>query len=331
MNFRKYNSIENTYRQKVIDQILQFGFASGNWVVEEKVHGANLSLWYDGSEMLIGKRSGFISDNKSFYSSYKLIPKYQEKVKSLHAELGGVITIYGELFGGHYPHPDIERVKNVKQVQGGVYYNPDIDFYAFDIAHNGKILNLDEAHALFEKHGFFYSEPLFAGSFEDCLKYKNEFQTTIPIRLGLPEIKDNICEGVVIKPVETKYLHSGSRVILKNKNERFTEKSKPKRKKSKLEIKLSENGQKLFDELNSYINENRLRNVISKIGQITDKDFGRILGLLNKDALEDFNKDFGQDFNKLEDKEQKIIKKKIGSVSSDLIRRNFINIIDGIF
>jgi uncharacterized protein YlzI (FlbEa/FlbD family) len=43
-------------------------------------------------------------------------------------------------------------------------------------------------------------------------------------RFALPELNDNHAEGVVIKPNVSAWFHSGSRVILKNKTERFTEK-----------------------------------------------------------------------------------------------------------
>lgn len=41
--FKKYNSIENTYRQEFLDKIKGHGFWEDEFVVQEKVHGANLS------------------------------------------------------------------------------------------------------------------------------------------------------------------------------------------------------------------------------------------------------------------------------------------------
>lgn len=37
--FKKYSSIENTYRKKEIDRIIEQGNATGLWRVSEKVHG----------------------------------------------------------------------------------------------------------------------------------------------------------------------------------------------------------------------------------------------------------------------------------------------------
>lgn len=52
--------------------------------------------------------------------------------------------------------------------------------------------------------------------------------------LGLPPIADNICEGVVIRPVTPTYLRNGCRVLIKNKNARFAEKKRVKKHDAKL-------------------------------------------------------------------------------------------------
>ena len=44
-----------------------------------------------------------------------------------------LLYIFGELFGGGYPHPDFPFVPE-ELVQTGIYYCPGLEFYAFDIA-----------------------------------------------------------------------------------------------------------------------------------------------------------------------------------------------------
>jgi DNA polymerase-3 subunit alpha len=39
MDFKKYSSIENSYRQKTIQSIFEYGFQNHEWVVSEKIHG----------------------------------------------------------------------------------------------------------------------------------------------------------------------------------------------------------------------------------------------------------------------------------------------------
>ena len=159
---------------------------------------------------------------------------------------------------------------------------------------------------------------------EKCINFPIDFDSKIPEWLGLPKIENNLCEGVVIKPNEPKFLWSGSRVILKNKNEAFKEISGHKDGfLPKENIKLSDNGNKLLEEILTYITENRLRNVLSHIGAVTDKDFGKIMGLMNKDIIEDFLKNNDEEFNNLDKKERKFIQKRMGSETSQLLRKNF--------
>lgn len=39
MEFKKYNSIENTYRKKAIQQVYEYGFNGGMWEATNKIHG----------------------------------------------------------------------------------------------------------------------------------------------------------------------------------------------------------------------------------------------------------------------------------------------------
>lgn len=355
MEFRKYNSLENTYLKEELDRIITSGNHLGEFVVQEKVHGANFSIWYDGKTFKMAKRSGFLEENEAFYGAQKVLEKYQNQVENLYKMLNNEdkkenqndtnsandtnpakLAIFGELFGGSYPHKGVERVKNVQKIQSGVFYNPDIDFYVYDICVNGSFLSVDRCNELFAKNSFFYAKTLFRGAFEEALKYPNEFLTTIPFWLDLPEMDDpiapNICEGVVIKPISTKYLPNGSRIILKNKNEKWSEKKQnTSQNASKTEIQLSENGKVLFDELLSLITENRLKNVISKIGKIENKDFGKMMGLLSLDAYEDFCKSFLIPFEELEKEEQKKIKKQMNNEASKLVKTCFRQILEGNF
>jgi Rnl2 family RNA ligase len=244
------------------------------------------------------------------------------------------LTIYGEIFGGSYPHPDVPRNPHATRVQKGVHYHPDNLIYVFDIKINGELVDYDTFATLCDAGNIFRSEPLFRGTFNDCLVFENAYKSTIPARLGLPELtEDNICEGNVIVPVLPDFMWSGSRVILKNKNEAFAEssnKSNKKRVKSE-EIVISEEAQRMYEIMDNHITENRLKNVISKLGKITDKDFGLLMKNMNQDVIEEFMKDNRDDFLKLDKKEQKYITKRMGSNNALLIRANFLNIIDNTF
>jgi len=345
MKFKKFASIDNVSRTKTINYIIEMGFSEGEWEVQEKCHGSNFSIWYDGETMKPAKRSQFIQTDDNFNNCKKVIGELEENVKALWKELDDEyhdenednveVSIFGEIFGGSYSHPDVEKVKGATRVQSGVFYSPDNLFYGFDIMVNGRYLDTKTVEELFERYDFFYAKPLFRGTFKECLEYSNKFQTNIPKWLGLPEIEDNICEGVVLRPVEPKFFGCGSRVILKNKNEKWSEKAH-KQKSVKTVEPLSENAQKILDEVSLYFTENRLKNVLSKIGQVTQKDFGKVMKAFQEDVYEDFNKDHEGDdsFNLdlLEDKkEAKTVHKRACSVGSGIVRSNFQNIIDGTF
>ncbi len=112
-----------------------------------------------------------------------------------------------------------------------------------------------EFNEVFEEAGFIYAKTLFRGSLNECLNYPNKFQSQISGWLGLPQFDENICEGVVIRPVEPCFFGNHARVMLKNKNEKWEEKSYQKKRKplEKEEVKLSTAAQNLIEEATRYI------------------------------------------------------------------------------
>ena len=335
MIFKTYNSIENAYQIRVIDQIKLQGFGKEIFIVQEKVHGANFSFFTDGKEIKIAKRTAFIEKDERFYNAHQILERYRknviqvfEKVKNIYPDIETVV-IYGELFGGGYKHKEIEPFKDAIKVQKGVEYAPHNEFYAFDIKLNGTTyLDTDLANQIFDGSGFFYAKILFQGTLEEALKFPNDFDSKIPAWLGLPEIENNICEGTIVKTLKTKYFGNGSRVILKNKNEKWAEKSKMVRKKRPIqkEVRFSENVQNIWDEIQKYTTVNRLNNVVSKIGEFEPKMIGKVIGLFAQDILEDFDKDFPEVFKTIEKEEQKRINKKLNSLVIDVIKEELMTV-----
>jgi Rnl2 family RNA ligase len=120
------------------------------------------------------------------------------------------VHIYGELFGGSYPHPQVEQEMS-QPVQCGVWYAPGLHFQAFDVAVDiegvRSFLSFEIAREACETCGLPFAVPLCTGTLSECLEYPVEFETTIPVRLGLPGIPvasdgtQNLAEGVVIRPL----------------------------------------------------------------------------------------------------------------------------------
>lgn len=336
MIFKTYNAIENAYQARVIEQIRMQGFGDEVFIVQEKVHGANFSFFTDGKEIKIAKRTAFIEKDEKFFNAHQMLERYRknvievfQKVKAIYPNVETVV-IYGELFGGGYQHKEVEPVKDAVKVQKGIEYAPYNEFYAFDIKLNGiTYLDTEVVNQIFEETGFFYAKILFQGSLEEALKFPNVFNSKIPAWLGLPELEDNRCEGTIVKTLKTRYFGNGARIILKNKNEKWVEKSKMVKKEGKTvqkQIHFSEKAQEIWEEIQKYATANRLNNVVSKIGEFEPKMIGKVIGLFAQDILEDFDKDFPAAFMAIEKEEQKRINKKLNSLVIDFIKEELMTL-----
>ncbi len=340
MEFKKYGEIENSYRKKVIEEVIKQELKDGMWVVHEKIHGSNMSVFFNGSDIAYAKRTDFIDIDTAFYSWQAAMKRdnIEEKIKKLWSGFNlfsdiklEELRLIGELFGGDYKHKDVKKVKE-GMVQKGVFYASEQHFMCFDITVNGKII----AHDLFEKL-MEYAEvktapKLFTGSFDEVMDFPNNNFSVVYKEYNLPEIVDNIMEGVVIKSIEPKFFGNHQRVILKNKNEKFKERTANKKRIKKLPKELSEDEVNVIHEIGGYVTDNRLRNVISKIGNISDKMFGVLIKNLNKDIMEEFMKsDEIAIYNNLDKASKNIVNKELNRLCTTLIRTNFLNIVDGVF
>ena len=338
LDFKKYSSIENSFCREFMEKVVAEMPQDLEYVVQEKVHGTNTCFLCDGKDVKFAKRTSVLAEDEQFYNYPELVERYKDKViklfecvKSRYSETVQ-ISIFGEMFGGFYPHDGVKAKRNVSQIQKGVCYTPEHEFYGFDIylfaEENSRFLSVDEVNELFENEGFFYAKTLFRGTLAECLKYPNAFQSKIAEWLGLPAIENNICEGVVIRPVVPMYLRNGSRVLIKNKNERFAEK-KSKKKRNKIfaePIPYSEKLKALITEGEAYVTENRLTNVVSHIGEVHfPKDFGKVMGLFTKDVLNDFLKEYGGSYSALDKCEQKSLNKELNKFCTALVKQVYMS------
>ena len=338
LEFKKYSSIENSFSRELMEQVVAEMPQDLEYVVQEKVHGANTSFLCDGETVRFAKRTSMLEDGELFYDYPELLERYKARVLKLYTDIKGKypkvthISVFGEMFGGLYPYNDVHATHKVSLIQKGVCYTPDHEFYGFDIylftEEGGRFLPVDEVNELFETNGFFYAKTLFRGTLTESLKYPNAFQSKIAEWLGLPAIDDNICEGVVIRPVVPMYLRNGSRVLIKSKNERFAEKKSVK-KRNKLfaePVPYSEALQALIAEGEAYVTENRLINVVSHLGEVHfPKDFGKVMGLLSKDVLDDFLKEHGGSYSALDKCEQKSFNKELNKLCTTLVKQVYMS------
>ncbi|MEO0685608.1 MAG: RNA ligase family protein, partial [Cyanobacteria bacterium J06649_11] len=179
-NFNQWNLTELDYRS----------FKKTDWVVTEKIHGANFGIVTDGWEVRFAKRKEFLDSTEDFFGYHLLRDDLITKAKEIFRILEidkvnlGQVFIYGELFGGEYPHPDVNAVSGVQAIQTGVHYSPNIEYCAFDIAvieNNQKnYLDYDKSLELFETVGLMAAQPLFIGKYEEAAVYNIGFESTIP-------------------------------------------------------------------------------------------------------------------------------------------------------
>jgi len=334
MKFKKYNSIENSYRDKFIEKIREQGLGGGLFTVTEKVHGSNMSIWSDGEKTKYAKRTSFIGDqsfkgcNTIKFNMFLLMERVSKIYKGRFKE----IVIYGEIAGGIYnsADPSVKELRDPhsKQVQKEVQYHPANIFYAFDISIDGEYVSALEFYSVMEAQApidnITYAKELFRGTLKECMEYENDYQSTVPALFELPKVEDNICEGNVIKPLDLVSYIGDNRVALKNKNPKFTEKEKSaKVKKGTYNFFTSPAQEVMIEEILQLVNENRLKNVLSKIGEVTSKDFGKIVGLFTKDALDEWRKD-----NEVSTADVRVLSKSISKECGNIVRDNILNIID---
>lgn len=331
----KWNLTESDYRI----------FKKTDWVVTEKIHGANFGIVTDGSEVRFAKRKEFLQSDEDFFDYQSLANRLAHQIKELFKILQVErtrtlrVAIYGELFGGEYPHPDVPEIPHLQAVQTGIYYSPEIEFCGFDIAmeeinntSTRVYLDYDKALKLFKQVGMMGAEALFIGKYEEALAYNLEFDSTIPSLLGLPPLPlRNPAEGIVIKPVTAISVETPKgkfRPILKKKipefaeDSRFHQATKWNYKKTPFLTKTLTLEEELSQEMLALVTETRLSNVISKLGRIDRSDRDKkqqLVQLLLNDALETFNEEWESLFTALSSESQRILIEQLNQESQNLV------------
>ena len=324
MKHKKYEHIEGIWKTDTVEYFRSKGVFNEvkKWCITEKVHGSNYSIYYDGKEMKFASRNRFIKP-ASFFNSDIAVKREMPKIMDLYnllskQENAEKIIVYGELCGGSYPHEDVPIVNGINQIQKGVYYHPNIIFVVFDIMVNGEFLSPLDVVFTTSEVGLYSVPILKVGTFEECVDYGNKFITRIPILFGLPEIKDNICEGVVIRPLERDVKIGDNRVIFKSKNDKHYERQKAPKKPHKPNV-LPKKAQEAIDILAEYVNENRLRNVLSKIGPFGEKDFKKVFDAFKEDVYESFNAEHNH-LKGMFEKERRQIDRYLGKICTEIWR-----------
>ncbi|WP_031152713.1 RNA ligase family protein [Streptomyces xanthophaeus] len=215
----------------------RLGEARGrDWVAHEKVHGANFAVVCDASGAHPAKRRELLGEAglDDFFGVGRIWPalavaatRCARALRERHgAGASAVVTLYGELAGGHYPHHAVPPVPGAEPVQTGVWYAPDLLWLPFDAtvadadpgwgsdagsdAHAGSDADVDAdslvwvadrtLRAAAGAAGLHCAPLLGEGPVARLQELPVEFPTRLPALLGLPALPGNLAEGLVVKP-----------------------------------------------------------------------------------------------------------------------------------
>jgi len=156
----------------------------------------------------------WLAGDDPFFGAREVVEHHRRSLESLRdALLDGApglvrVEVYGELFGGLYPHPEVQAQPG-RPVQDEVCYCPEVRFLAFDLAvvdaSGGRAYRpFAEALERFAAHGVPAIEVLSESTYAAAMAYPVEFPSTLPERFGLPPLRGApLAEGVVVRPART--------------------------------------------------------------------------------------------------------------------------------
>lgn len=299
--FPKLNNIDN-----ITGPLIKFT-KEHQWVVTEKIDGANCSIIVDreGNVNFAG-RNHVIDDTYDVYHFSNMI-KHDKKFAELVAYITKLvkdhqfetINVFGEYFG--------------RGIQDRIDYGNQKYVRIYSCLINGKHwCGFDEFNTLFNNLDRQFFIPVLGRfeTFEQAVEFANAYGVT---NNKISELAPQCGEGVVIYSATS---HEDILVAYKHKCDQFKELKKlPIVKQMKAAKYSSINA--LHEEFMQYATENRMYNVISKLGVPSDKSqYGAYARAFVEDAIEDFKLDHP---NVLEDLDKNEIKQVFNLGSSGFL------------
>ncbi|KFZ26016.1 MAG: RNA ligase [Candidatus Izimaplasma bacterium HR2] len=283
--------------------------ADALYIITEKIHGANFSIYLENGEIKYASRNEMTVD---FFGCQAVLgqDKFQNFFKALMEDYPNQeIVVVGELFGD--------------RIQKGVNYGKEKNFRIFDIRIDEEYLS---PFALLLLLGKYKVRDLYVPILATIRGLVNALAFNVNINSKiLSSYEENIMEGGVIRP------YYGNKVIgqenspfrIKKKNEAFFEKSrgprKPKEPKVYTEVIMA-----LRLDFDKYLNMNRVESAVSKFGEFSMRDFGKLIPIVLNDAIKDFTEDFPKLMD-LSKEERRFVTGYGGGVIAKLLREYLKN------
>ncbi|MEU1283892.1 RNA ligase family protein [Kitasatospora sp. NPDC005856] len=211
------------------------GPGSREWTAAEKVHGAHFAVVCEGGSVRAAKRRELLDDEglDGFFGVSRIWPGLSVAAARFAAAVreprgpATVVTIYGELAGGRYPHPEVPAVPGVEPVQTGVWYAPGLRWLPFDATvetPEGRWWIADRTLRTAARAVGLTCVPLLGhGPLNTLHDLPVRFPTRVPALFGLPDLPDNLAEGCVLKPAGEWHESGTARPLVKVKQQTFAE------------------------------------------------------------------------------------------------------------
>lgn len=279
-----------------------------------------LQLHYSpGTGLVYGTRSAFLPPGQDFNgalvagATLKLPEKLPALYTALAAEHAGLVAIavYGEVYGGWYPHADVPAAKPSRRpVQRGVWYSPQVRIVAFDVrletsdataaggtSNKTAFLPFDAASAACTAVGIPFIAVAKAGPLDEVCEWAVAHSRDNALAHynpeGLPLLEDNAGEGFVVRlAIEAASEDGSARALAKVKNPSFAEVAE-----GSPAPTVGGAGDKPVDPAEAagaavaakYLNEHRAAAVISKLpdAEVTPKNLKALAEALAADARAD--------------------------------------------
>ena len=181
-----------------------------------------------GEQLGFGKRKAWLTHDEPFFGWQLVRAPLTAAIEAARRRLAAhTVVLYGELYGGSYPHPDVPAVPGLMPVQTGIWYAPDLRYAVFDVLvaggdeDEGEFLAHREVVQLATEIGLDTPPVLLSGPRAAVEMVPVRYPTRMPGRLGLPELAGNLAEGVVSKADAR--ARPATRVVYKRKIREFDE------------------------------------------------------------------------------------------------------------
>ncbi|WP_316527190.1 RNA ligase family protein [Kitasatospora brasiliensis] len=231
------------------------GPGSREWTAAEKVHGAHFAVVCEGGSVRAAKRRELLDDEglDGFFGVSRIWPELSVAAARFAALLGetlretpretsgeapretsretwgsdATVTIYGELAGGRYPHPEVPASPGVEPVQTGVWYAPGLRWLPFDATvetPEGRWWIADRTLRTVARAAGLTCVPLLGrGPLTVLHDLPVRYPSRVPTLFGLPELPGNLAEGYVLKPAGEWRESAAARPLVKVKQQAFAE------------------------------------------------------------------------------------------------------------